>query len=61
MSMLKRLTATCPNCAGELELEGSPDVHEVVACPDCRAELEVIDVEPVRLALAPEVEEDWGE
>jgi alpha-aminoadipate carrier protein LysW len=61
MSMLKRPTATCPSCAGEVDLEASPELSEVVACPDCRAELEVIDLDPVRLALAPEVEEDWGE
>lgn len=36
-------------------------VTEIVVCPDCGAELEVIGVDPVELALAPEIEEDWGE
>jgi alpha-aminoadipate/glutamate carrier protein LysW len=30
-------------------------------CPACQAELEVIGVEPVEFALAPEIEEDFGE
>jgi alpha-aminoadipate carrier protein LysW len=34
---------------------------EIVPCPDCGAELEVVSVAPVTLALAPEVQEDWGE
>jgi alpha-aminoadipate carrier protein LysW len=55
------MSATCPNCAVDLVLDGMPSVSEVIACPDCTVELEVISVEPVRLGLAPEVEEDWGE
>jgi alpha-aminoadipate carrier protein LysW len=33
----------------------------VVRCVSCGVELEVIETAPVQLALAPEVEEDWGE
>jgi alpha-aminoadipate carrier protein LysW len=33
----------------------------IVVCPDCTAELEVLALDPLELALAPEVEEDWGE
>jgi alpha-aminoadipate carrier protein LysW len=33
----------------------------VVRCVSCGVELEVIEIAPVQLALAPEVEEDWGE
>ena len=29
--------------------------------PDCNAELEVLSLEEPALALAPQVEEDWGE
>jgi len=36
-------------------------LSEIIECPDCRSELEVVELDPVRLALAPEVEEDWGE
>jgi alpha-aminoadipate/glutamate carrier protein LysW len=52
----------CPECEGDIIAPVDPvREHEIVECQDCRAELEVIAVEPVRLALAPEVEEDWGE
>jgi alpha-aminoadipate carrier protein LysW len=50
----------CPMCAfeilGDNYLEG-----EVLTCEGCSAELEVVGLEPLRLAEAPEVEEDWGE
>jgi alpha-aminoadipate carrier protein LysW len=34
---------------------------EILPCGECLAELEVTLLEPLTLALAPEVEEDWGE
>jgi alpha-aminoadipate/glutamate carrier protein LysW len=34
---------------------------EILDCPDCGVELEVRSVSPLVLALAPTVEEDWGE
>jgi alpha-aminoadipate/glutamate carrier protein LysW len=34
---------------------------QVVRCADCGVELEVTAIEPVRVELAPQVEEDWGE
>lgn len=52
---------TCLNCNADILMLEAPDVSEVIACPDCRTELEVISLDPVQLALAPEVEEDWGE
>jgi len=55
------MAATCPNCATDVAMEEAPEVSEVIACPDCMVELEVISLDPVRLGLAPEVEEDWGE
>jgi alpha-aminoadipate carrier protein LysW len=30
-------------------------------CPECTVALEVVGLDPLVLALAPEVEEDWGE
>jgi len=50
----------CPECDAELTLQ-SPERGEIVECSDCGAELEVISTEPIRLELAPEAEEDWGE
>lgn len=51
----------CPECEAELEWEAGTEEGEIIVCPDCGAELEVVNVDPVELELAPEVEEDWGE
>jgi alpha-aminoadipate/glutamate carrier protein LysW len=52
--------AQCPECAAEMAVQGLL-VGEVIYCPDCNAELEVVRLEPPTVALAPQVEEDWGE
>jgi len=36
-------------------------VSEIVPCAECGAELEVTGTDPLHVAVAPEVEEDWGE
>ena len=51
----------CIECGAELDLADDLEQGEIVVCPDCGVELEVIDVNPITLDLAPEVEEDWGE
>ena len=52
--------AACTECdariAANVALPG-----EILDCPDCGAELEVRATNPVRVEVAPEVEEDWGE
>ena len=53
--------SVCPECDAELELNANTEEGEIVVCPDCGVELEVIGVNPIKLDLAPEVEEDWGE
>ena len=53
--------ANCPECDGVIELGEDLEVGEIVVCPDCGVELEVVGIDPVDFALAPEVEEDWGE
>jgi alpha-aminoadipate/glutamate carrier protein LysW len=55
-----RLMAHCPECDAGIVLQGLL-VGEIIYCPDCNAELEVLSVEQPAVALAPEVEEDWGE
>lgn len=55
------LTATCPECEADIKLPAGVMVNELIACPDCGAELEVLNLNPVELGNAPEVEEDWGE
>lgn len=51
----------CPECEATITL--SPDLldGEIIQCPDCGVELEVLSTEPLELALAPAIEEDWGE
>jgi alpha-aminoadipate carrier protein LysW len=51
----------CMECAAKLELAPDVEVGEIVVCPECGGELEVVSTNPITLALAPEVEEDWGE
>ena len=53
--------STCPECEATLTIPTDAVEGEIVPCPDCGAELEVVSVAPVTLALAPEVQEDWGE
>ena len=55
------MTLTCPECEGAVELAPSPRLSEITNCPDCSVELEVVSLEPLTIAPAPEIEEDWGE
>lgn len=51
----------CVECEGQIDVEDNLLLGEILECPDCGAELEVVSTEPVKIELAPEVEEDWGE
>jgi alpha-aminoadipate carrier protein LysW len=51
---------TCPECEGPVLLR-DPMQGEIVPCAACGADLEVRSLDPLRLDLAPEEEEDWGE
>jgi alpha-aminoadipate carrier protein LysW len=51
----------CPECGAEFAIPDDTMTSEIVVCPECGVELEVISVDPPELAVAPEVEEDWGE
>jgi alpha-aminoadipate carrier protein LysW len=54
-------TQTCIECGAEINLPEDVVMNEILPCPECGVELEVVDLDPLTLALAPEVEEDWGE
>ncbi len=58
--MVTSVLVSCPECAGDLELN---DVMtgEIVQCGECSVELEILEIDPIALALAPTEEEDWGE
>lgn len=50
----------CPECSADVPLTNVMQ-NEITQCPDCGADLEVVLLDPLTLALAPEEEEDWGE
>ncbi|HBY92462.1 MAG: lysine biosynthesis protein LysW [Ardenticatenaceae bacterium] len=54
-------TASCPECEAEISFPDDVMLNEITQCPDCGAELEVVNLDPLEVELAPEVEEDWGE
>lgn len=54
------VSAECTECAGRIQASVALP-GEILDCPDCGAELEVRSLSPLVLALAPQVEEDWGE
>ena len=53
--------AVCIECEAEIIVPEDTEEGEIIECPECGVELEVVSVNPVELALAPEEEEDWGE
>ncbi len=55
------LTGLCPLCDARIQLEADVLPGELVECPECTMELEVVSTHPIRLAEAPQEEEDWGE
>jgi alpha-aminoadipate/glutamate carrier protein LysW len=52
--------AQCPECFADVPLNNVMQ-NEITQCPGCGAELEVVAIEPLTLAVAPQEEEDWGE
>jgi alpha-aminoadipate carrier protein LysW len=55
------ITTQCPDCTEAVPVAATAFVSELLTCPSCKTELEVVALEPPELALAPEIEEDWGE
>ncbi|MBU8858611.1 MULTISPECIES: lysine biosynthesis protein LysW [unclassified Micromonospora] len=53
--------SNCPGCGATIGIDGDRRISEILVCPECSSELELVAVSPPALALAPEVEEDWGE
>ena len=52
---------TCPDCEGAVTPPADVRLSEILECGECRVELEVVSLDPLLVALAPEIEEDWGE
>lgn len=51
----------CPECASEVSVPENVMANEIAACETCGLELEVVSTSPLKVDLAPEEEEDWGE
>ena len=51
----------CVVCGAELKLSEDTEINEIIMCEECGSELEVVSLEPPKLDMAPEEEEDWGE
>ena len=51
----------CPDCSEPVPVTDDAVEGEILACSSCDTELEVIALDPVELAVAPELAEDWGE
>lgn len=54
-------TTACVECDAPLQVNEKSLIGEIIRCRECGAELEIISTEPLKVELAPEVEEDWGE
>ncbi len=54
-------SVSCTECDASLALSIQPEIGEVFTCSECSAELELISVDPPKVELAPEIQEDWGE
>lgn len=52
---------TCVECGAIVEANADLIVGEILECPECGVELEVVQLSPISIELAPEIEEDWGE
>lgn len=59
--MKTKIKTKCLECMAELELAGDLQKGEVTTCPECSTDLEILQIKPIKLALAPEVQEDWGQ
>ena len=55
------MTTECVECGADVRLPDDAETGEIADCKTCGTELEVVGVAPAAVALAPELEEDWGE
>lgn len=51
----------CLECGAEIKIERDTILGEVIICSECTTDLEIVSLKPLKLALAPEVQEDWGQ
>ncbi len=61
IGVAKLIQTVCPECQADVELEDDAVIGEITPCVECGLELEVTGIDPLTVAPAPEIEEDWGE
>lgn len=49
MNMKASAVANCPDCEGDVRLQGNIELGMKVTCPNCGANLEVVETIPVEL------------
>jgi len=54
-------TCECVECGGAVNVPADTMQGEILTCGDCGVELEVVELQPLRVELAPMEMEDWGE
>lgn len=60
--MLTATATECVQCGTEVTVPSGTEIGDILSCRGCGQELEVMETAPaIRLELAPEIEEDWGE
>lgn len=57
----KKIKAKCIECQANIDFSADVKSGEVITCPDCTTDLEVKQVKPLKLGIAPAVQEDWGQ
>lgn len=58
--IMQQTALECTECGATLAAQ--PRMQgEIIDCTECGVELEVVSLSPLRVQVAPEVEEDWGE
>ena len=57
----QKIVTKCLECQAQINLDPNAQIGEVITCAECSTDLEVIQIKPLKLNLAPEVQEDWGQ
>ena len=61
MTQITKPSIACPVCEAPVCPPADAMAGEILACDDCGTELEVTSLDPMTLAEAPDIAEDWGE
>lgn len=60
-NQLKKLETKCPECDEVVAVKPDYQIGFIVNCKTCGAELMIVKLLPIKLQIAPQEKEDWGE